>query len=282
MKPLTLKIQLLICLIAGVCADNYGQQATNNAQTSGNKKPCDTLFIKGGIFSIGTIKKIEGGELFYNKCSNSTNVTDKTLFHIDVNQVDSVVSGQGSVLDIGKKSNTRKTFYIEGLLGFSPPSMHRLTVQKRQGYAFGLGGSLSAGYQFNSYFGLGIVFKRDLLIDYSSAGINSVLAEYRVHLGAIKVGLNGGFVSQGSFSGEACSAILLDKTKPRTALGISVKYYSKRYFTYGFNVSYSKLPVNEQCTINGKEVFTRQDRDFVAVNFLIGFSLPSGLPTRRF
>lgn len=277
MKRPTLKIQLWICLIIGVCGNIYGQQTLDKTKTLDNQTPCDTLFIKGGIFSIVSIKQIENEQLFYTKCSNGSTVKEKRVFRINVSEVDSVVRGMGNVLYPSQKIKMRKSFYFEGLVSFNPPFANRLTAQKRVGYAFGLGGSLSAGYQFNPYLGLGVALKSDLLIDYSSASVNSILAEYRLDFGAIKVGLNGGLVTNASFNGEECTSIL-NKTQPRSAWAVSLKYCSKHYFTCGLNVAYSKVPMNTQCT----KISTREDWDFVAFNFLIGFSLPSRLPKIKF
>jgi hypothetical protein len=180
---------------------------------------------------------------------------------------------------VNNHSVINKKYYIEGSFGVNclpfisliqrnvlPKNLSRFTLANF---------SLSGGYQFKPYLGLGITAQNDILIDYTSVTIKSLLVDYRLDFRNKVIALHGGFVTVGTrMSSDVCS-IKFDKTRPRNVWGISIKQYFKHHFFVGVSFFNGKVPVNEVCSINNQSIASQTSKKFATFNVLVGFNLPA-------
>jgi hypothetical protein len=279
MKYINLKPAFIIYLIINSLTAIFSQ---NNAVTH-----CDTLFLKSGKMQFVNINKIENDFISFYECGTK----DASIAFISKTEVIAI-----------KRSNTRmenrqqlpeyelikqhKKWYIEGSFDVTTPLVSSVKwtpkisgIDNSKSYIIiGLGASLSAGYQFHKWAGLGLTAKTSYAwFDIPDLTFRSLSMNYRLDFDAIKVDFNYGYVSGISHvASEGCETFDFDKSKPHSIFGVSGKLYTKRFVVLGLGVFFTQLPYSESCKSNVATVFTTTQRnwDIFEVKFSLGFYGP--------
>ncbi len=256
MTSLHLKSTLTILLIINSLAYVFAQQQETTPTN------CDTIILKNRVFLLVKIAEIGKDSIAFYDCLTTVfdfaKATRLRIADIDTIKPAKAVSGMA---EVETYVPTKQKYYVEALFDV---------------LFLGSGLTLSAGYQFKPYLGLGITAKNYTILDEESFRTRSVLADYRLDFGKMKVSLHGGFVTYSSPRSTDECKIQMDGTRSSPIFALSVKRYGARHFVYGLGLSYSHIPTDEQCTSSQGVKTTRKDYfNVFEAHFSIGFYAPA-------
>jgi hypothetical protein len=258
MKYLIPNIALVIYLIFNSLTPIFSQSNSVNN--------CDTLVLKNGKMQFVYLNKIDDDVIYFYGCGTK----DKSISSILKTDVLDVKRNKRN--DLNSSSNQPykliekpQKLYIEGTVDFSN--------------IVGLGASISAGYQVNKWFGLGLSGKSTLVVlQVPALTFNSRMLDYRIDFDANKLYFHYGYVSSISQNPATnCDSFELDNSKPNSVFGVSWKHYSKRFLTFGCGLFYSQMPYKESCKNNTSiiPVVLTNTRNFYEFKISIGLSAPA-------
>ena len=215
--------------------------------------PCDTMCLKNGGEFLVKIKDSDGSYVYYQECNDGKVAARSPQKLIHVNNVDSIKYQKLQKFKYHYVPTHVKYFY-EISANLNVPRMTSLlyatNLIQDNVYVppFDIGYTISAGYQFKPYFGLGITNKHDIYIDYTSDKIDNLLADYRLDFGKCVVSVHGGIVTpRTKLGGGDCRYVILDKAKTHPTFGVSIKSYKAKNFLIGLSLMYSKIATIENC-----------------------------------
>ena len=275
MISLHLKSSLTILLIINSLAYAFAQQQETTPTN------CDTIILKNRVFLLVKIAEIGKDSIAFYDCLTTVfdfaKATHLRLADIETIKLAKAVSSTAKEVTYVP---TKQKYYIEALWDITLPAMSFVLggfIPKNAELSpLGSGLTFSAGYQFNRYLGLGVTTKSYTIIDESIFRTRSVLADYRLDFGKMKVSLHGGVVTSSSARATDECKIQMDGTRSSPVFALSVKRYGARYFVYGLGLSYSQIPTDEQCTSSqGIKTVRKNYINVFEAHFSIGFYAPA-------
>jgi hypothetical protein len=272
MKYLNIKSAIIICLLSHNLTVVFAQtDAQNN---------CDTLMLKSGEMAVVKIEKIDNDFIAFYDCT----AEKSSLSYIARKEVVGIKKKKKTSQNVKQPSTLvqkPQKLYIEGAVDLAISGISFVSLDKKSvtPIIFGTGATVSAGYQFNKWIGLGVMAKRNYaLFDIPSLSVNSYLVNYRLDFDAVKYYFHYGYVSNISrVAGENCESFELDKTRPHAVFGISRKRYSKQAFVRGWSLFYAQTPFTESCRNNVSPIYKTFNKDWgvFEVKYSFGLYAPS-------
>jgi hypothetical protein len=286
MKQLILSISLIISALPIL----FGQ----DTRAISRENTCDTLFLKTGKMRLVRIVSENDKMISYYNCSEDNFKSSGEAIFIGVDNVQAVKKGRAPYrvnakiprydTTIYKKVLSNAKLYCEVNFGLNTPYISiifanlKLKPRGAEYISIGASASLSVGYQFQKYVGVGLTVRSEYILDYSSQTVNSAFLDYRLDFNKTKVMFHGGIVMPNSrFRGEYCKSIVLDVSRPHSIVGITAKRYFWNHISVGLNLFYSKVPTDQNCfqVSTNRDVVSKSELDYMSQNIVLGLNFPA-------